>query len=215
MTCDEFELRLDEALDRREPLSAAEFAPHMAKCSACQRAFEGAKLLSEAIVASRANLPRIDLADRVLEWKQAEVRPQSVDPWASRRVSFRITAAAVTAVAMLVILGLQFARQPPAQPPVARTTPAPRVVEGPRVAQTPVPREEPPQVEVDELVETAKTAYLALAQDAAHTLRDAAAVIVPDKASVPTLDSLPKAPKMEEWRPTLPDGFGAWLDKSG
>ena len=218
MTCEEFELRLDETLHRREPLDLARFAAHLDRCTGCRRAFDGAKLLSDAIAASRTSEPRVDLADRVLQWHTAEVRRNTGATWS---VGAKVRHAAIVAFsAAVVVFVTLFMTTQPTPPPVARDVPGPKpkVIDEPKVVQSPLPEdgpvlEEPPPVE--ELVASARSAYLALAQDAAHTLRDAAAVIVPEKAAVPTLDALPKPPKLDVWQPTLPEGLGEWLDRRG
>ena len=167
-------------------------------------------------MASRANPPRIDLADRVVIRYLAE-RSHS-RPAGGSRAWFRAAAAALATLAGLFgIVWLLGEMQAPPAPVVQNEPiapkPVPERIEQPVVAESTPPVENAPPVE--ELVASARSAYLALAQNAANTLTDAAAVIVPEDASVPTLDALPKAPKLDVWQPTLPEGLGEWLDRRG
>ena len=97
MQCEEFEVQLNEALDRRLPLAAVEALAHQRVCAACrERAAAYAAIAHEL---ARAPLPSAcaDLAERVV----AELRQPAVVPLARSRPPWVLAAAAALVMAVV------------------------------------------------------------------------------------------------------------------
>lgn len=98
MQCEEFEVQLNEALDRRSSLTAAEALAHQRACPACrQRASLYASIAREL---SQTSLPALsdDLSQRVL----TEVRRPATLPFSPRRRTALVLAAAATLLVAVV-----------------------------------------------------------------------------------------------------------------
>lgn len=66
MNCAEFQVELQHRLDVGLTLDDERFREHCQMCFACGEAWEGARLLSDAIVAWRGQVPDVDLAEAVV-----------------------------------------------------------------------------------------------------------------------------------------------------
>lgn len=98
MQCEEFEIRLNEALDRRLPLTSADALDHQQVCSSCrERSAAYAAIARQMAVATSPALPA-ELTERVL----AELRRPATVPLARRRrPSLTLAAAAVFVVCVV------------------------------------------------------------------------------------------------------------------
>lgn len=101
MQCEEFEVQLNEALDRRMPLTAVEALAHQRVCSACRQRASAYGLIAREL--PQVSLPALsdDLTQRVL----AEVRRPVVLPFRRRRRAALVLAAAATL--LVAVIGVQ------------------------------------------------------------------------------------------------------------
>lgn len=101
MQCEEFEIQLNEALDRRSPLTAADALAHQRACSQCRE--RAAAYLAIARELARAPWPAApeDLAPRVL----AELQDPAIVPLARRRRRRPSLALAAAALLIAVVGG--------------------------------------------------------------------------------------------------------------
>ncbi|HEX5444412.1 MAG TPA: hypothetical protein VFW87_11305 [Pirellulales bacterium] len=96
MQCEEFEARLNEALDRRLPLSAAEALAHQRVCSPCRERAAAYAAIARELAQAPLPIGSEDLAERVL----AELRQPGAVPFVRRRRSRALAAAAVLLVSL-------------------------------------------------------------------------------------------------------------------
>lgn len=98
MHCEEFEVQLNEALDRRMPLTAAEALAHQRVCRGCRQRASAYGLIAREL--AQASLPALsdDLTQRVL----ADVRRPMTLPFTPRRRAALVLAAAATLLVAVV-----------------------------------------------------------------------------------------------------------------
>lgn len=98
MQCEEFEVQLNEALDRRLPLTAVEALAHQRACPACRQRASAYGLIAREL--AQASLPALsdDLSQRVL----TEVRRPTTLPFKPRRRAALVLAAAATLLVAVV-----------------------------------------------------------------------------------------------------------------
>ncbi len=244
MNCNDFEARLESMLEQpwaprqnanARHLEDPELRSHLAGCPACHELWEANRLLDEAVTAWRVAPPSVEMADRILfalaQEPPAVPLPKAVaaHPVAQpaknstpatpvrrhgRRHAAPITlAVAMSGLAALVLLSVDW-REPVADPAAVANLPNPP-------ASVVVPVEPPslkalaePDVPVEELVRSAGSAYLALAQRAANVFEDATTGVIP----APTIPD-PQQPLPEKsapaWLQKVGDGLTPWQNRLG
>jgi hypothetical protein len=200
ISCTEFNERLAEAVERREPADTPVLREHAGTCAECQAAWLDALIVDRALVQWKKPVATEGLTERIL----AHVAAQSVASLAStapvtsmtagasqstsrprRRILFAgmaLTAAAVCVCAILFVPRPaqvpQVAENPPQVVPIPRTA---EHAQSAVLAQTTVPKQKSPPASdtpVELLVADAGSAYLHLAGDAAKAVTGAS-VLVP------------------------------------
>lgn len=199
---------------------------HAAECAACGQQWEAVCQLAEAIDAWRQPLLSVDLADRIVA---AYLDPASFEPssaqaagrssgspagQAVRRTAgqdgvpagswhtLAIVAASLAALVMFMLRPTRLAdpaRDHTALVPGDRAVPAP--------SRGPTPGPAVASAEVQDLVRHAGTAWLALAQDAAGTVNDAASLVLPSAPAETRLEPVVIEPALID-----PSVIGAHVD---
>lgn len=173
MNCIEFEEELNHRLGRGTHAAAQEFSDHAAHCAACRALCEEMRTLDEAIAAWRTQVPEVDLVAPVLAAFTMNRQPvENIGPKSRRRLM-----AVIAGLAAMIAIGvaLQFARP-------SREAVKPQAADIVVHNHPPVPQADPqtaPAAEIQGLVRSAGTAYLAIAEDAAGALGDAAILVLP------------------------------------
>lgn len=98
MQCEEFEIHLNEALDRRLPLTAGDALDHQRVCSSCRERAVAYVTISRQLASTTSPAPPQDIADRVLSELR---RPATVPLARRRRPSLALAAAAVFVVCLV------------------------------------------------------------------------------------------------------------------
>ncbi len=219
MTCFEFEERLQAELDRRQSELSAESEAHAAACGACRKLREQFQQIDAAVVVWRSHLPVVDLTESVLRNLEAGQQQIRRTGTLARRMADRrqecsshkpndsrsgIAALFVSAIALLVMLGAGW--QMSQKTLIVRQQSALRI----ETAVVPVRQ-------LDVLVQDAREAYVALANQAFQHASSASFLLPPAEAvtpfrgenavdGVPDSLSRPLSPLGHELRNTL-DSF--------
>ena len=110
MRCDEFEIRLNELLDRRErPELDAPLCAHARECDACGETLFAHELLFEGLVGQSRPQPPADLSERVLaSWRMDSraVAPDRKGLPSFKRWTSAIGAVSVAAAAVVFAIGV-------------------------------------------------------------------------------------------------------------
>lgn len=216
-----------------------ELRSHLAGCSACHELWEANRLLDEAVAAWRVAPPCVDMADRIL-FALAQKPPTqeppvpltvavSANPVAqpaksstpatpARRRSRRNVASITLAVAMsglavLVLLSVDW-RGPVAEPAAVAKLPEPAVAIAPATKPLLPDAAAEPDVPVEELVRSAGSAYLALAQRAANVFEDATTGVIPTPTIADPQQPLPEK-SAPAWLQKVGDGLTPWQNRLG
>lgn len=125
MQCEEFEIRLNEALDRRLPLTAAEALDHQRVCPACRQRAAAYMAVARELARASSPAPPDELTQRVL----AELRhPVALPLPRRRRPALALAAAAAVLVSLVgawAIIGKGFFAAAPKQPVARRNDASP------------------------------------------------------------------------------------------
>ena len=160
MRCDEFESRLNEALDaRRNPADDRLLARHAGACGRCRQLAAAMDLIGESLRWSERPEPSEALARNVLA-QVASTRPAAQRSWS---VWSHLTLAAAIALLVMVVVPRRSAE--PDRPAVARAV-APISVEAMARAEVP----EPALAPVGQLAREATSRYATLAQNTSDSL---------------------------------------------
>lgn len=215
MSCDQIQEQMQQWLfePQRRPARDAEWSQHLSDCPECLSEWHRLQTLADAIQVWRANLPRIDIADRVMsragqsEWSETTVIPRR-PAWADAsgadadagsitnpsRTSRSSLIASLAGLAALVVIVAVFDQPPNKHRPSGSATNVGRV-QG--VKPTAVASDASPDVRV--VMAGVGSAYLALVQDTAGVVNSATAMALPVgfRSENGTADAVPGVPWLE------------------
>ncbi len=212
MTCFDFEIRVQELLDRRQSELPAELSAHATHCAACGDLWERFQRLQTAVVIWQTRSPTMSLADAVLQRLQGErqstANPQvfTTRPACSPLAGFVVLMA--SAATLLTALGIGWRVSSNTALANRKASSATSLVANHSDAVTSSALAT--DRELDALLHDARDAYVALASQAWQDVSIANMLLPPAEAATPfSGDEL--APNVPETlsRPLAP--FGAEL----